>query len=44
MLGDVAEVAVTILLLYLVYRMARLVGTLDRKISEEHPSQERTKA
>jgi hypothetical protein len=44
MLGDVAEVAVTLLLLYLVYRMARLVGTLDRKISEENPKQERMKA
>ena len=35
MLGDFAEIAVTILLAYVVYKIARLIDTLNGKIKEE---------
>jgi ABC-type uncharacterized transport system permease subunit len=35
MFGDVAEVAVTILLAYVVYKVATLIETLNRKIRGE---------
>lgn len=35
MLGDVAEIAVTILLVYVVYKIAILVDTVSRKIKGE---------
>ena len=35
MLGDFAEIAVTILLAYVVYKIATLIDTLNSKIKEE---------
>jgi hypothetical protein len=35
MLGDIAEIAVTVLLVYAVYKIAKLVDTLNHKIEEE---------
>jgi len=35
MLADFAEIAVTILLAYVVYKIARLIETLNSKIREE---------
>lgn len=35
MFGDVAEIAVTILLVYVVYKIAILVDTVSRKIKGE---------
>ncbi|MCK4424143.1 hypothetical protein KAU93_00540 [Candidatus Bathyarchaeota archaeon] len=35
MLGDFAEIAVTILLAYVVYRIATLIDTLNSKIKGE---------
>jgi len=35
MLGDIAEIAVTILLAYVVYKIAILVDTLNNKIKGE---------
>ncbi len=34
-LGDFAEIAVTILLAYVVYKIAKLIGTLEGKIKSE---------
>ena len=38
MLGDVAEILVTVLLAYVVYKIAGLVDTLSRKIKGEKNS------
>lgn len=35
MVGDFAEIAVTILLVYTVYKIATLIDTLDSKIRKE---------
>jgi len=35
MLGDIAEIAVTILLAYVVYKIASLIDTLNGKIKGE---------
>jgi ABC-type uncharacterized transport system permease subunit len=35
--GDIAEIVVTILLTYVVFRIATLLDTLNRKIKEEKP-------
>ena len=35
MLSNIAEIVVTIFLAYVVYRIARLIGTLDDKIKKE---------
>jgi len=35
MLGDVAEIAVTILLVYVVYKIASFIDTLNSKIKGE---------
>lgn len=34
MLGDFAQIAVTLLMAYVVYKIARLIDTLNDKISE----------
>lgn len=38
MLGDIAEIAVTVLLAYVVYKIAMLVDTLNCKIKGEKNS------
>lgn len=38
MFGDLAEIAVTILLAYVVYKVAMLVDTLRNKLKEERDS------
>lgn len=38
MLGDVAEIMVTVLLAYVVYKIAMLIDTLSRKIRREKNS------
>jgi len=35
MLGDIAEIAVTILLAYMTYKIATLIETLNSKIGEK---------
>jgi len=35
MIGDFAEIAITILLAYVVYKIATLIDTLNRKINGE---------
>jgi len=35
MLGDIAEIAVTILLAYMTYKIATLIETLNNKIKRE---------
>ena len=37
MIGDFAEIAVTVLLVYAVYKIALLIDGLNRKIREEKP-------
>jgi len=36
-LADFAEIGVTVLLAYVVYKIARLIGTLEGKIKSEKP-------
>lgn len=38
-LGDVAEITVTILLAYVVYKIAALVDTINHRIKEERKPQ-----
>lgn len=37
MFGDFAEIALSVLMIYVAYRIAHLIDTLDRKIREKLP-------